>query len=136
MSLQIGSATESVTVSAEAAQVQLNSSEKSQTVDSKDLEDLTLKGRDLFGYIKLVPGVIDTASSRDVTSHGAISGMNINGATSALNFTVDGVEMGSVGLKANFTDVAPTLFGADSGGRVARFEKRYGKRKTSESADK
>jgi hypothetical protein len=91
MALQIGSATDSVTVSAEAAQVQLNSSEKSQTVDSKDLEDLTLKGRDLFGYIKLVPGVIDTAASRDVTSHGAISGMNINGATSALNFTVDGV---------------------------------------------
>ena len=56
-----------------------------------DLEDLTLKGRDLFGYMRLVPGVIDTAASRDVTSHGAISGININGATSALNFTVDGV---------------------------------------------
>ena len=91
MTMQIGSGTDSITVSAEAAQVQLNSSEKSQTVDSKELENLTLKGRDLFGYIKLVPGVIDTASSRDVTSHGAISGMNINGATSALNFTVDGV---------------------------------------------
>ena len=34
------------------------------------------------------------------------------------NFTVDGVEMGSVGLKANFTDVAPTAFGADSGARI------------------
>src|ERR1035441_9633344 len=91
MALQIGSATDSVTVSAEAAQAQLNSSEKSYTADSKDLEDLTLKGRDLFGYTKLLPGVIDPAASRDVTSHGAISGMNINGATSALNFTVDGV---------------------------------------------
>ncbi len=91
MILQIGNITDSISVTAEAAQVQLDSSEKSQTVDSKALEDLTLKGRDLFGYIRLVPGVIDTASSRDVTSHGAISGMNINGATSALNFTVDGV---------------------------------------------
>jgi hypothetical protein len=91
MVLQLGMASESVSVTAEAAQVQLNSGEKSQTVDSKDLEDLTLKGRDLFGYMRLVPGVIDTASSRDVTSHGAISGININGATSALNFTVDGV---------------------------------------------
>ena len=34
------------------------------------------------------------------------------------NFTIDGVEMGSVGLKADFTDVAPTLFGADNGGRM------------------
>src|SRR6185437_2568272 len=51
---------------------------------------LTLKGRDLFGYVRLVPGVIDTAN-RDVTNHGAISGMNINGGFTALNFTVDGV---------------------------------------------
>ena len=34
------------------------------------------------------------------------------------NFTVDGVEMGSIGLKASFTDVAPTLFGADNGDRM------------------
>jgi len=34
------------------------------------------------------------------------------------NFTVDGVEMGSVGLKANFTDVAPALFGSDGAGRM------------------
>jgi len=33
-------------------------------------------------------------------------------------FTVDGVEMGSVGVKANFTDVGPALFGGDSGARM------------------
>jgi Carboxypeptidase regulatory-like domain len=90
MILAIGSVSESVSVTAEAAQVQLSSSEKSQTVDSADLDNLTLKGRDLFGYVRLVPGVIDTAN-RDVTNHGAISGMNINGGFTALNFTVDGV---------------------------------------------
>jgi len=90
MALQLGNVSDSISVTAEAAQVQLSSSEKSQTVDSKALDDLTLKGRDLFGYIRLVPGVIDTAN-RDVTSHGAISGMNINGGFTALNFTVDGV---------------------------------------------
>ena len=90
MILALGALTESVSVSAEAAQVQLSSSEKAQTVDSAALDDLTLKGRDLFGYIRLVPGVVDTAN-RDVTSHGALSGMNINGGFTALNFTVDGV---------------------------------------------
>jgi hypothetical protein len=34
------------------------------------------------------------------------------------NLTFDGVQMGSVGLKANFTDVSPQLFGADSAGRM------------------
>ncbi len=91
MILQLGSVSESISVTAEAAQVQLSSSEKSQTVDSAQLEDLTLKGRDLFGYMKLVPGVIDTSTSRDVTSPGAIGGITINGNTSAKNFTVDGI---------------------------------------------
>lgn len=90
ITLQLGNVSESVSVTAEVAQVQLSSSEKSQTVDSKDLDSLTLKGRDLFGYIRLVPGVVDTAN-RDVTSHGAISGMNINGGFTALNFVVDGI---------------------------------------------
>ena len=90
MVLALGALSESVSVTAEAAQVQLSSSEKSQTVDSAALDDLTLKGRDLFGYIRLVPGVVDTAN-RDVTSHSALGGMNINGGFTALNFTVDGV---------------------------------------------
>ena len=34
------------------------------------------------------------------------------------NFTIDGVQMGSIGLKANFTDVSPQLFGTDSAGRM------------------
>src|SRR3569833_536948 len=46
ITLQLGNVSESVSVTAEAAQVQLSSSEKSQTVDSKDLDSLTLKGRD------------------------------------------------------------------------------------------
>ncbi|HVY94713.1 MAG TPA: carboxypeptidase regulatory-like domain-containing protein, partial [Bryobacteraceae bacterium] len=91
MVLQLGNVSESISVTAEAAQVQLSSSEKAQTVDASNLESLTLKGRDLFGYMKLVPGVIDTSTTRDVTSPGAIGGITINGNTSAKNFTVDGI---------------------------------------------
>src|SRR6185503_21092548 len=90
ITLQLGAVSESVSVTAEAAQVQLNSSEKSNTVDSKDLDSLTLKGRDLFGYIRLIPGVVDTAN-RDVTSHSALNNLHINGGFTALNFTVDGI---------------------------------------------
>ncbi len=90
MVLQLGAVSESISVTAEAAQVQLSSAEKSETVDNEDLQDLTLQGRDLFGYVRLVPGVIDTAN-RDVTSHSSIGGMNINGGFTALNFTVDGI---------------------------------------------
>jgi hypothetical protein len=34
------------------------------------------------------------------------------------DFTIDGVDMGSLGLTANFTDVGPELFGADNSGRL------------------
>jgi len=94
MVLELGSITETATVTAEAAEVQTTSSEASQTIGAAHLEDLTLKGRDLFGYVRLVPGVIDTMASRDVTSHSAFSSIIINGNTAlsnTLNFMVDGI---------------------------------------------
>jgi hypothetical protein len=91
IALEIGNTSETVTVMAEAQAIQLASSEKSQAIAGNQLNDITLKGRDLFGYMKLVPGVIDTTASRDVTSPNAIGGITINGNTSAKNFTVDGI---------------------------------------------
>ena len=91
LSLAIGNTSEKISVVAEAAAIQLASSEKSQLVDGKQLNDITLKGRDLFGYLKLVPGVIDTNWNRNVTDPGAVNNITINGNTSAKNFTVDGI---------------------------------------------
>jgi len=97
VSLALGNTTDTVSVTAEAAAIQLASSEKAAAIEGKQLSDVTLRGRDMFGYLKLIPGVIDTsfngngANNRDVTSPNAIRGIAINGNTSALNFTVDGI---------------------------------------------
>ena len=91
VSLALGNTTERITVMAEAIAVQVASSERSQMIDGNQLNGITLKGRDLFGYMKLVPGVVDTTAARDVTSPNAIGGITINGNTSAKNFTVDGI---------------------------------------------
>ena len=91
LTLSLGSTTDTIAITAEATPIQLASAEKSQAIDGKQLNDITLKGRDLFGYLKLVPGVIDTTAARDVTSPNAIAGITINGNTSAKNFTVDGI---------------------------------------------
>ena len=91
MTLALGNTAETISVTAEVASVQTTSSEKSQLVDGKQLNDITLKGRDLFGYLKLVPGVLDTNFSRNVTDPGNIANITINGNTSAKNFTVDGI---------------------------------------------
>src|SRR5215471_15923253 len=91
LTMALGNLSDTVTVMAEATPIQTVSSEKSRTVDGNTLDAVTLKGRDLCGYMKLVPGVLDTTASRDVTNPGAIGGITINGNTSAKNFTVDGL---------------------------------------------
>jgi hypothetical protein len=93
ITLTLGSVSDSVSVTAEISQIQLASAEKSSTINTADLESLTLKGRDLFGYMRLVPGVIDTGSQgRDVTGPNQIKGFTIQGnSTLTMNFTVDGI---------------------------------------------
>jgi hypothetical protein len=92
LTLALGNTSETIAVTAEVANIQLASAEKGQLVDGKQLNDITLKGRDLFGYLKLVPGVLDTTAARDVTSPGAINNITINGGSNLQkNFTVDGI---------------------------------------------
>jgi hypothetical protein len=92
LALAIGNTSEKISVVAEATAIQLASSEKSQLVDGKQLNDITLKGRDVFGYLKLVPGVIDTNWNRNVTDPGSINNIVINGNNALYkNFTVDGI---------------------------------------------
>jgi len=90
--LDVGAGSETVTVTAEAAPVQTSSSEKADLIDSQQIQNIPLKGRDMFGLMSLIPGVVDTgAQSRDVTSPNAYQGLYINGNANAYNFTVDGV---------------------------------------------
>jgi hypothetical protein len=92
LSLTLGSTTDTIAITAEVTPIQLASSEKAQAIDGRQLNDITLKGRDVFGYLKLVPGVIDTVGNRDVASASAINGIYINGNNNTQkNFTVDGI---------------------------------------------
>jgi hypothetical protein len=132
LSLELGNTSEKIAVVAEATPVQTSSSEKSQMVDGHQLNDITLKGRDLFGYMRLIPGVIDTAN-RDVTSPNGFGSITINGNTSAKNFTVDGItdidtgSNGTIHFEPNIdaiqelkvlTSNYQAEFGRNSGGQI------------------
>ena len=56
MALALGALTEQVSVTAAATPVQTASSENSKIVDSDQIVNLTLKGRDLFAVLITVPG--------------------------------------------------------------------------------
>src|SRR5579863_1060295 len=72
IALEVGSLQESVTVEASTTPVQTASSEKSALVTGTELDNIALKGRDFFGLMYTLPGVVDTSSTRDATSPNAI----------------------------------------------------------------
>ena len=55
ISLALGAVTESVSVSAAATPIQTASSENSKLVDPAQMNGITLKGRDLFGLLVMLP---------------------------------------------------------------------------------
>jgi len=94
--LALGALTEQISVTAAATPVQTASSENSKLIDSSQIVDLTLKGRDLFAMLTTVPGVYLgntylTGGDASSESNG-ISPLTINGGgETTSNFTVDGV---------------------------------------------
>ena len=90
--LAIGTSAESVTVSADAGQLQLqsNSGERSDLVTSRQLNDVALNGRNVLDYLKLVPGVSGMVDGH-VSGTGGLDSVNINGTRANQHeFTIDG----------------------------------------------
>ncbi len=85
--LTLGAITEEVSVTAIATPVQTASSEKSSLVDGNQLNQIALRGRDLFGYLKLIPGVTGV-NGGETTGTGLPGAINGGGQK---NFTVDGI---------------------------------------------
>ena len=90
--LAMGAATESVTVTADAGQIQLQtySGERSDLITGKQLNDVAMNGRNVLDYMKLIPGVSGTFSG-SVSGTGGIDGFNVNGTRANQHeFTIDG----------------------------------------------
>ena len=90
--LQVGTTTETVSVTADSGQLQLqsNSGERSDLITSKQLDNVAINGRNVLDYMKLLPGVIGTADFHQ-SGTGGIDAFNINGTrANEHEFTIDG----------------------------------------------
>jgi hypothetical protein len=90
--LEVGTASQEVTVTADAGQIQLqsNSGERSDLITSKQLNDVAMNGRNVLDYMKLIPGVVGT-NSFQVSGTGGIDSFNVNGTrANEHEFTIDG----------------------------------------------
>jgi hypothetical protein len=89
VTLQVGAMAESITVVAEAQDIQLRSGERAYTLESAAIQNIANNGRSFFGLAGLVPGVILNTDAANATQ---VSNLNANGQRSnSNNMTIDGV---------------------------------------------
>jgi len=90
--LQVGQLSDSVTVTAEAVTVNTSNGERAGQLSGEQLDQIALRGRDIFDAISLMPGVIDTSDGRDAPAPTSIGNIYIlGGRNDAKNMTVDGI---------------------------------------------
>src|SRR5262249_38985178 len=90
--LELGAVSETVTVTADVAAVNLSTGERSGTLTGEQLDHIALRGRDIFDAISLLPGGVDTGDGRDAPGPNSIGNIYITGGRNdSKNMTVDGI---------------------------------------------
>src|SRR5579862_1947704 len=103
VSLDVGAATDTVSVTAEVTPVQTTTAERSSVIDVNQLVNETVVGRELMSYMRMLPGVIDTTVNRSATGGSVLGGLTFNGNTGITGFMVDGVSDIDTGCSNCFT---------------------------------
>lgn len=110
LQLALGEVTESVSVTAEAATIETASSDRAALLDNSQLNVDAIKGRDLMSYMKLLPGVIDTTTTRDISGGSILGGLTFNGNPQGiLGFSVDGATDMDTGCSSCFAHFEPNI---------------------------
>ena len=68
LKIEVGGVTETLQVTSEVTPVQISDSARRKTVVGADLQNIQMKGRDIFGLLAVLPGVQDTNLNRDFSS--------------------------------------------------------------------
>ena len=97
--MEIGTATESIVVQADAGDLQLQSqsSERSNVIGPVVLRDIALNGRNAFDLFKTLPGVVANPNASNAGLSGT-SRFNVNGTRSGMSdFSIDGATSKNTG---------------------------------------
>jgi hypothetical protein len=82
LKLEVGGISETLQVTSEVTPVQVSDSARRKTVTGTDLQNIQMKGRDIFGLLAVLPGVQDVNLNRDFSSWTSATSITINGAPS------------------------------------------------------
>ena len=94
LKLEVGGISENLEVTSEVTPVQVSDSARRKTVVGEDLQNIQMKGRDIFGLLSVLPGVQDTNLNRDFSSWTSATQITINGAPSQnKDVRIDGINI-------------------------------------------
>ena len=115
LTLEVGSAEQKITVTAQGATVQSESSERSSQLTKSQIDNLVVKGRNITSMVKLLPGVVDTGEGSSTLASGMNNSedqiakfyyFNVQGnRPNSNNVTLDGVVLSDMST-ANEVNVA------------------------------
>ena len=94
LKLEVGGVTEKLEVTSEATPVQVADSARRKSVTGDDLQNIQMKGRDIYNLLSVLPGVQDTNLNRDFSSWTSATQITINGSQSEKkDVRVDGINI-------------------------------------------
>ena len=105
--LEVGNVTTEVSVTADLARVETDSSEHSALVSSTQMTNVTVKGRNYLSYVALLPGV-NTTGQADAPGWGNTDGLTINGGNSTVLIQLDGIASQDDGINGATAYLAPS----------------------------
>lgn len=104
LALRVGQVNETVTTVAEGTPVQTESTEHSALISSRQLEQISIRGRDVTSLLRILPGVSLTNQSETLGGNFGSSSPNIQGGRNTWNMlNVDGARGNDLGSPQNFS---------------------------------
>ncbi len=126
LKLEVGSVNDSVTVRAEGATLQTNTSERAGIITSEEIKDLTVINRDFTSFAALQPGVVMNPGAEVQTFSGANNFNVLGGRSTGNNILIDGIP--SLNSNQGNTNTTISLDATQSVEvKVSNFDAEYGR---------
>jgi hypothetical protein len=102
--MQLGNVSESITVEAQGVNVQTSSSENSALISARQLEQVSIRGRDVVSMLRILPGVSQTVDTEFLGGNFGTGTPNIGGTRNNWNsLQVDGLTGNDLGSPSVFS---------------------------------
>ncbi len=126
LKLQVGQQSDSITVQADTATVQTSSTERSGSISSEEIQDLTVLNRDFSQFAELQPGIVANVTQEVQTFSGNTTFNALGGRTTSNNITIDGMTTANTNM-SNMNTTLSLDATSTVEVKVANFQAEYGR---------